>query len=104
MHSPTVVFAPGKNYKRGIQTEIAALKRAIKKIDALRKPLLAKTNRESDRQNYRDTREHLLEHYAESSLVGALNIGRHDLVEKIEWQNTTLKRCAAYWAKRRTAS
>jgi hypothetical protein len=96
MHSPTVVFAPGKNYERGTRTEIAALKRAIKKIDALRKPLLAKNNRESDRDSYRDTREHILEHCAESSLIGALNIGRHDLVEKLERQNANLERCVAH--------
>jgi hypothetical protein len=91
MHSPTVVFAPGKNYERGRRAEIVALKRAIRKIDALRKPLLAKNNREFARDSFRDTREHILEHYAESSLICALNIGRHDLVEKIEQQNAYLK-------------
>lgn len=68
------------NYESVTKTNIEALQLAIKKIDALREPVLALVNADKDPTTHAE----VVERWAVSELAVALNIGRRHLVEYLD--------------------
>ena len=74
------------SYESITKSNIEALQLAIKKIDALREPVLAIVN--ADKRDPA-SRVELVERWAMSELSVALNIGRHHIVEYLEREQSS---------------